>query len=268
MKSIQKSFTELLLTDVPFPSDFVPRFMAMDVDGCWHVFQQQPLFDGHFWYVPNIEFYEIGIDESSDLRDTPEFARSISYKDSLFEIVDWQPEIKVLLECRLIKTNFRLTFDILSQHPDVTYSGDDDGDYFKFTASNGYEVISRSRMDIQTERLWLLGAKPNERSGSMVFSSNEKRDQAYDAFMLALNEWSDFNGGTLTQVEPISSSKVLNTTPTETEELRLKFAHLQSEMESILKFATNSVKTDSNSTENWRADMETIVRKIQGRLIT
>jgi hypothetical protein len=75
--------------------------------------------------------------------------------------------------------------------------GDDDGEYFKFVASNGYEVISRSRMDIQTERIWLLGAKYLEepRSGSMVFSSDEKRDAAFDKFVGALKEWADSNGG-------------------------------------------------------------------------
>ncbi|MNP52985.1 hypothetical protein D3C76_1474190 [compost metagenome] len=67
--------------------------------------------------------------------------------------------------------------------------GEDDGNYFTFTASNGYQVISRSRMDIQTERIWLLGALGNERSGSMVFSSNEKRDAALEQFHQAMFEW-------------------------------------------------------------------------------
>ena len=97
----------------------------------------------------------------------------------------------------LVKTTRRLTFDILYQAPEVTFMGDDDGDYFKFTASNGYEVISRSRMDIQTERLWLLGAKhqTDPRSGSMVFSSDEKRNAACDQFVRALDEWAAHNGG-------------------------------------------------------------------------
>ena len=89
----------------------------------------------------------------------------------------------------LISTNRRLTFDIHYQHEATRYRGDDDGDYLTFTASNGYQVISRSRMDIQTERLWLLGAQPNERSGSMVFSSNEKRDAATANFQKAMHEW-------------------------------------------------------------------------------
>lgn len=104
---------------------------------------------------------------------------------------------QLLLIYQLIKTTRRLTFDILYQSPQVTYMGDDDGAYFKFIASNGYEVISRSRMDIQTERIWLLGAKCEDesRSGTMVFSSDEKRDAAYDAFTIALNEWAESNGG-------------------------------------------------------------------------
>lgn len=94
-----------------------------------------------------------------------------------------------IIDYAIIKTKRRLTFDITHQRPDTRYRGDDDGDYLTFKASNGYEVISRSRMDIQTERLWLLGASDDERSGSMVFSSDEKRDKAYDAFMLAMSEW-------------------------------------------------------------------------------
>lgn len=96
-----------------------------------------------------------------------------------------------ILVYRLIKTTRRLTFDIVMQAPHVTYMGDDDGDYLQFTASNGYQVISRSRMDIQTERIWLLGARrfDEERSGTMVFSSDEKRDAAYARFVEAINEW-------------------------------------------------------------------------------
>ena len=53
-----------------------------------------------------------------------------------------------LLEYSLIKTTRRLTFDIHFQHDSVTWTGDDDGAYPRYTATNGYEVISRSRMDI------------------------------------------------------------------------------------------------------------------------
>lgn len=100
-----------------------------------------------------------------------------------------------VIEYKIIPTTQRLTFDITWQHPETRYMGDDDGDYYKFVASNSYEVISRSRMDIQTERLWLLGAKENERSGSMVFSSNDKRDKALLEFEIALIEWKRFVTG-------------------------------------------------------------------------
>lgn len=104
---------------------------------------------------------------------------------------------KIILRYSLIPTTRRLTFDISYQDPDTIWIGDDDGAYFKFLASNGYEVISRSRMDIQTERLWLLGAKylDEPRSGTMVFSDNTKRDRAYQNFTQALTEWAEANGG-------------------------------------------------------------------------
>lgn len=97
-----------------------------------------------------------------------------------------------IIQFDLIKTKNRLTFDIKFQAEVTRYRGDDDGAYFRFVASNGYEIYSRSRMDIQTERIWLLGAKDSDRSGTMLFASDEKRDIAYDGFMLALSEWSDF----------------------------------------------------------------------------
>lgn len=105
---------------------------------------------------------------------------------------------QVVIAYHLIATTRRLTFDIEYQRADTIYRGEDDGPYFKFVASNGYEVISRSRMDIQTERLWLLGAKHGveDRSGSMVFSDNAKRDAAYANFTRALDEWAKSHGGT------------------------------------------------------------------------
>ena len=57
-------------------------------------------------------------------------------------------------------------------------------------------------MDIQTERLWLLGGKykEEERSGTMVFSSNEKRDLAYDNFLIALHEWAEVYDGEILKI--------------------------------------------------------------------
>ncbi len=107
-----------------------------------------------------------------------------------------------LLQYALIRTTRRLTFDILWQDESTIYMGDDDGEYFSFTASNGYQVISRSRMDIQTERLWLLGAKHKEeaRSGTMVFSSDSKAKKAHIEFIKAIDEWAAHHGGTAERI--------------------------------------------------------------------
>ena len=96
-----------------------------------------------------------------------------------------------LLRYSLIKTKQRLTFDISYQ--DMRYfCGTTDDDFITFNASNQVQIISRSRMDIQTDRLYLLGCGPDERSGSMVFSSNEKRDKMFDRFQEALLEWGEY----------------------------------------------------------------------------
>lgn len=95
------------------------------------------------------------------------------------------------LTYKLVKTTKRLTFDILSQKENTINDVYDSKDYY-FKASNGYDIISRSKMDIQTERLWLWGtSKPDSRSGSMVFADNDKRDDAYKNFIIAINEWNN-----------------------------------------------------------------------------
>lgn len=94
-----------------------------------------------------------------------------------------------LMTYYLIPTERRLTFDIVWQADFTRWQGADDGAYFQYEASNGYLVISRSRMDIQTERIWLLGASEESRSGTMPFDNNDKRDAAYKGFEKALKEW-------------------------------------------------------------------------------
>jgi len=99
-----------------------------------------------------------------------------------------------ILTYRLVQFRKRIVFDILYQRPDTIFNGADDGDYLMFIASNGFQVISRSRMDIQTERLWLLGSKNDshaDRSGTMVFAMQEMCDKAYPGFHIALSEWAD-----------------------------------------------------------------------------
>lgn len=101
-------------------------------------------------------------------------------------------QLEDILTYRLVKFRKRLVFDILHQREDTIFKGSDDDNYFMFIASNGYQVISRSRMDIQTERLWLFGCNNDshaDRSGTMVFSTQETCDKAYPNFHLALKEW-------------------------------------------------------------------------------
>jgi hypothetical protein len=99
-----------------------------------------------------------------------------------------------VIEYRLVQFRKRIVFDILYQRPDTIWLGADGGDYYMFIASNDFQIISRSRMDIQTERLWLLGAKQDahaDRSGTMVFAMQEMLDVAYPKFHKALIEWAD-----------------------------------------------------------------------------
>ncbi|MBK6616322.1 hypothetical protein [Ottowia sp.] len=130
----------------------------------------------------------VGVAVRDAVRGWVEYAPGVAPQLSVLVPSHRWPDI---IRFALIKTKRRLTFDILYQHPDTVYTGEDDGPYYVFKASNGYEVISRSRMDIQTERLWLRGASEEERSGTMVFSSDEKRDKAYDEFLKALGEWAN-----------------------------------------------------------------------------
>lgn len=97
-----------------------------------------------------------------------------------------------IISYRLVQFRKRIVFDILEQRDDTIWRGEDDGDYFMFIASNDFQIISRSRMDVQTERLWLRGAKNDahaDRSGTMVFAMQDMLDRAYPKFHAALDEW-------------------------------------------------------------------------------
>lgn len=107
-------------------------------------------------------------------------------------------QVKVLLGYSLIKTVKRLTFDIFFQDQSVTWEGDPDAGGYEFVASNGYTVISEKRMDLDTRRVWLHGVMEDQsadRSGSKVFTSDKDRDTAYEAYIVAINEWAEYNGG-------------------------------------------------------------------------
>ena len=131
--------------------------------------------------------------QSKDFDNREEENEEIEVDINLIQVKD-KNDIIVLVYC-LYKTAKRLTFDIKFQAEHTKFKGEDFvGSGFVFKASNGYEIISRSRMDIQTERIWLHGATTNgteHRSGTMVFSSDRKRDIAFNEFNKALVEWGE-----------------------------------------------------------------------------
>jgi hypothetical protein len=97
-----------------------------------------------------------------------------------------------VISYRLVPFRKRIVFDILHQRPDTIWRGEDEGDFYMYIAPNDFQIISRSRMDIQTERLWLLGAKNDahaDRSGTMVFAVQDMLDRAYPKFHSALESW-------------------------------------------------------------------------------
>lgn len=103
---------------------------------------------------------------------------------------------KLLLTCWLIKTTKRLTFQIDYQAPEVTNT--DLTGIKQFTATNGYDVISEHRMDIQSRRIWLLGAEndqPSIRSGSMATPIQQLCDDGYVGTIEALRQWAIHNNG-------------------------------------------------------------------------
>jgi hypothetical protein len=103
--------------------------------------------------------------------------------------------LKTIIKYSLIRTLGRLTFDIHEQDDDHRYWGPDDGIFWRFQASNGYEVISRSRMDIETDRIWILGGATDgrsQRSGTMPVSSEETLTKMIPAYHKALHDWARF----------------------------------------------------------------------------
>lgn len=74
--------------------DFRPAFYAMDdgIDrpgGCWHLFEERPTFDPvSLEWQSEGDSWEVGLDPSDDLCDTPEFQRWVKPGFSLVCIVE------------------------------------------------------------------------------------------------------------------------------------------------------------------------------------
>ena len=101
----------------------------------------------------------------------------------------------MVLDCALIKTTKRITFEIFYQAGRITNFDDAGMKYFK--ASNGYEIISEHRMDIQSRRIWLRGAAddaPAIRSGTLALPTQTMCDDTFPEFIAALKEWATIEG--------------------------------------------------------------------------
>lgn len=102
----------------------------------------------------------------------------------------------LLLECCLIKTTKRITFDIVEQSCLITNTND--SGILEFRASNGYDIISEHRMDIQSRRIWLHGAandQPANRSGTMAVPTQGMTDEIFPQYVVAFEEWAAYNKG-------------------------------------------------------------------------
>lgn len=102
----------------------------------------------------------------------------------------------LLLRASLVKTRKRLTFHI--EHQDEKVWNKNENGIMTFTASNGYEIISEHRMDIQSRRLWLFGAADDQsanRSGSMAVPTQALCEAGWIEFPDALCEWANRNRG-------------------------------------------------------------------------
>jgi len=89
----EATLEQLGLAKANFGFPFEPQYCAMDdgIDcpgGCWHLFEDLPSFDpvtlswqneGNAW--------EVGVDDSEDLHDTPEFQRWVKAGFSLVRVV-------------------------------------------------------------------------------------------------------------------------------------------------------------------------------------
>ncbi|WP_155007507.1 MULTISPECIES: hypothetical protein [Pseudomonas syringae group] len=89
----EATLEQLGLANANFGFPFEPQYCAMDdgIDcpaGCWHLFEDLPSFDpvtlswkndGNAW--------EVGVDDSEDLHDTPEFQRWVKAGFSLVRVV-------------------------------------------------------------------------------------------------------------------------------------------------------------------------------------
>jgi hypothetical protein len=78
-----RSAVDLGINDVPFPPNFVARYVAMDAGGCWHAFDTCPTYDAGEWTAQGGKWHELGI---HGVEITSACARGLTPRDCLFEI--------------------------------------------------------------------------------------------------------------------------------------------------------------------------------------
>lgn len=89
----EATLAQLDLADAKFGFAFEPLYCAMDdgmdrPGGCWHLFESRPSFDPvTLSWQSEGSAWEIGLDPSEDLHDTPEFQRRVKAGFSLVRVV-------------------------------------------------------------------------------------------------------------------------------------------------------------------------------------
>lgn len=89
----EATLEQLGLAKANFGFPFEPRYCAMDdgidcAGGCWHLFEDLPTFDPDtLSWLNEGNAWEIGVDDSDNLSDTPEFQRWVKAEHSLVRLV-------------------------------------------------------------------------------------------------------------------------------------------------------------------------------------
>ena len=124
--------------------------------------------------------------------------------------------LTTILKFSLTSTTNRLTFDIEFQADEIRFSSESAGrarksvfndSHYYFIASNGVEIVSRSRMDLHTEGIWLRGTDPDTHSGTVVFPSNAERDGFYSQMIEAIREFVSYVAGGDSNVHMLHSKR-------------------------------------------------------------
>jgi hypothetical protein len=82
------TLAELGISEIMFPKDFSARYMVMDDNGCWYVFDGHPMYESGEWMIRNDHWLELRINGIDSGLCLPECVTRLSAEDSLIEIID------------------------------------------------------------------------------------------------------------------------------------------------------------------------------------